>query len=195
MIFLLYIILCYNYFSYGGKKNTWTCLSVKINFEKRAARVEVKYGLTWRDVTTQVPGVRLIINTELVRFVSATTGLKLMEIEIKDGVHPLSVEFKTHPLVTRVFPEEPNRPDIFAYPNPSYDVVRFQLSELVSGKYKLRIFNILGVPVKELDIDVDEPRKTISMDLSELQRGTYLYRLQDQNGRTIKTKRVALIKS
>ena len=40
---------------------------------KRAARVEVKYGLTWRDVTTQVPGVRLIINTELVRFVSATT--------------------------------------------------------------------------------------------------------------------------
>ena len=162
---------------------------------KRAAQVEVKYGLTWRDVTTQIPGVRLIVNTELVRFVSASTGLKVIEIEIKDGVRPVSVEFKTHPLVTRVFTEEPLKPDIYAYPNPSYDVVRFQLSELVSGKYKLRIFNILGVPVKEVEIDVDESRKTISVDLSEMQRGTYLYRLQDQSGRTIKTKRVVLIQS
>lgn len=162
---------------------------------KRAAQVEVKYGLTWRDVTAQVPGVRIISNTELVRFVSSTSGLKLMEIEIEDGVLPVSVEFKTHPLVTRVFTEEPIRPDIFAYPNPSYDVVRFQLSNLASGQYKLRIFNILGVPVKELDINVDEPRKAISVDLSEMQRGTYLYRLQDHNGRTIKTKRVVLIKS
>jgi len=162
---------------------------------KRAAQVEVKYGLTWRDVTTQVPGVRLITNTELIRFVSSASGLKLVEIEIKDGIRPVSVEFKTHPLITRVFTEEPARPDIFAYPNPSYDVVRFQLSELVAGKYKLTIFNILGVLVKEVNIDVDESRKTIAVDLSEMQRGTYLYRLQDSIGRTIKTKRVVLIQS
>lgn len=162
---------------------------------KRAAQVEIKYGLTWRDVTTQVPGVRLITNTELIRFVSSASGLKLVEIEVKDGIRPVSVEFKTHPLVTRVFTEEPFRPDIFAYPNPSYDVVRFQLSDLVAGKYKLRIFNILGVLVKEMDIDVDASRKTIAVDMSEMQRGTYLYRLQDHVGRTIKTKRVVLIQS
>lgn len=171
-----------------------SALRQKINI-KRAAQVEVKYGLTWRDVTSQVPGVRLITNTELLRFVSASTGLKLVEIDLKDGDTPVSIEFKTHPLVTRVFTEEPARPDIFAYPNPSYDIVRFQLSDLVSGKYKLRIFNILGVPVKEVDIDVDESRKTIAVDLSEMQLGTYLYRLQDRNGRTIKTKRVVLIQS
>ena len=45
VIFLLHIILYYNYFSYGGKKNTWTSLSVKINFEKRAARVETSRGI------------------------------------------------------------------------------------------------------------------------------------------------------
>jgi hypothetical protein len=162
---------------------------------KRATQVEVKYGLTWRDVTTQVPGVRLIVNTELIRFVSSASGLKLVEIEVKDGIRPVSIEFKTHSLITRVFTEEPVRPDIFAYPNPSYDVVRFQLTELVAGKYKLRIYNILGVPVKEVDIEVDESRKTIAVDLNELQRGTYLYRLQDRVGRTIKTKRVVLIQS
>lgn len=160
---------------------------------KRAARVEVKYGLNWRDVTTQVPGVRLITNTEYLRFLSSSSGLMMVEIEVKDGIQPMCVEFKTHPLVTRIFTEEPAKPDLFAYPNPSYDVVRFQLSDLQSGKYKLKIFNILGVPVRETEIEVDDRRKTIAMDLSDLQRGTYLYRLQDWQGRTIKTKRVVLI--
>ena len=95
--------------------------------------------------------------------------------------------------MTRIISSEPNRPDIFAYPNPSFDVVRFQLSDLLYGKYKLKIFNILGVPVKEIDIDVDDPRETISLDLGDLQRGTYLYRLQDAFGRTVKTKRIVLI--
>jgi Secretion system C-terminal sorting domain len=98
-------------------------------------------------------------------------------------------------MVTRVFTEEPNKPDIFAYPNPSYNVVRFQLSDLPSGTYKLKIFNILGVPVREVEAEVDGPRKTIAVDLGELQRGTYLFRLQDKTGHTIKTKRVVLIES
>jgi hypothetical protein len=61
------------------------------------------------------------------------------------------------------------------------------------GKYQLKIFNILGVPVRQMEVDVDDPRETITLDLGELQRGTYLYRLQDAFGRTIKTKRVVLI--
>jgi hypothetical protein len=162
---------------------------------RRALQIEIKEKSRWRNVTTQVPGVRLITTTESLRFVSSISGLQVAEIEIKDGFYPVSVEFKTHPLVTRVFSEEPSRPDIFAYPNPSYDVVRFQLSDLVLGRYKITIFNILGVPVKILDIDVDDLRETIIVDLVDLQRGTYLYRLQDRSGRTIRTKRIVLIQA
>lgn len=160
---------------------------------RKALKVEVKYGNKWNEMTSQIPGVRLITTTELFRFVSSNSGLLLAEIELSDDLQPMNVEFKTHPLVTRVFPEEPTRPDIFAYPNPSYDVVRFQLCDLLFGRYKLKIFNILGVPVREMDFDVDDERKTITLDLSELQRGTYLYRLQDSTGRTIRTKRIVLI--
>jgi len=162
---------------------------------KRAIRIETKNGLIWKDVTTLIPGVRLIRTTSLLQYVSATTGLPLVEIELNDNDEPFSVEFKTHPMVTRVFTEEPSKPDIFAFPNPSYDIVRFQLSDLANGMYKLKIFNILGVAMKEVDVQVDHHRETIAVDLSEMQRGTYLFRLQDKAGRTIRTKRVVLIES
>jgi hypothetical protein len=162
---------------------------------KEAIRVETRTGFLWRDVTALIPGIRLIQTHTYLRFVSSTSGLLLAELEMDDKNDPISIAFKTHPMMTRVFVEEPNKPDIFAYPNPSYDVVRFQLSDLASGKYQLKLFNILGVPVRDTLVEVDARRKTIALDLSDLQRGTYLFRLQDAKGRTIKTKRVVLIQS
>lgn len=162
---------------------------------KKALKIEVLYANSWKDVTLQVPGVRLISQAHYLRFVSALTGIPMVEIELDDNDMPFRVEFKTHPMITRVFAEEPSKPDIFAYPNPSYDIVRFQLSDLNSGKYHLKLFNILGVPVKETEVKVDDSREAIALDLSDMQRGTYLFRLQDDAGRTIKTKRVVLIRS
>ncbi|HJW29259.1 MAG TPA: T9SS type A sorting domain-containing protein [Saprospiraceae bacterium] len=162
---------------------------------KTAIRIETHTSLLWRDVTSLVPGIRLIRNEEFFRFVDDNTGLMLAEIEMKEDDQPFKVEFKTHPMATRIVTEEPSRPDVFAFPNPSFDIVRFQLSDLANGKYKITILNILGTPVKEMEIYVDDRRKTITMDLSDLQRGTYLYRLQDGGGRTIKTKRVVLIQA
>lgn len=160
---------------------------------KKAIRVEAKNGAIWTDVTHAIPGIPLLTSTSILRFVSSASGLVLVEMEMEDGLHPVSVEFKTHPMLTRIFPEEPAKADVYAYPNPSYDLIRFQLNDLAYGSYTLKIFNILGVGVREMTVMVDHPRKTIVMDLSELQRGTYLYRLQDRNGRTIRTKRILLI--
>lgn len=142
-----------------------------------------------------MPGVRLQTTQHFLRFGAAASGLQLVEVEINETDQPIRVEFKTHPLMTRVFTEEPTRPDIFAYPNPSYGVVRFQLSDLAAGFYKLKLFNILGVPVQEMDVEVKSSRQTVLLDMSGSQKGTYLFRLQDKSGRTIKTKRVVLIQS
>ncbi len=163
--------------------------------EKRTIKVESKTGSRWQNVTSSIAGLPLITYQEIYRFVDSNTGLQLADVEIRDGNDPIRIEFKTHPLITRIFPEEPSRPDIFAYPNPSFDVVRFQMSDLLYGKYKLKIFNILGVGIKSIDVEVDDPRETISTDLSDLQRGTYLFRLEDSFGRTVKTKRVVLTQS
>jgi hypothetical protein len=162
---------------------------------RKAVQVEIKQGHIWRNVTYEVTGLKLSQHHQFYRFVSADSGLPLAEIELRDNQEVVRVEFKTHPMATRIFAEEPQRPEIFAFPNPSFDVVRFQLSDIANGRYKLTILNILGTPVRELEVVVDDPRETVSMDLGDLQRGTYLYRLQDQQGHTIKTKRVVLIQS
>ena len=162
---------------------------------KRALKIEAKSKNAWRDVTAQVPGVRLITNRQFLRFFSDIDDVQLVEIEMNSQQVPLSIEFKTHPIITRVFTEEPTKPDVFAYPNPSYDIVRFQLANLTPGRYHLKIYNILGVPVKDIAVEVNHRRQTISVDLSAMQRGTYLFRLLDKTNRTIKTKRVVLIRS
>src|SRR5690606_41233676 len=79
------------------------------------------------------------------------------------------------------------------YPTPTYGPVRFQLRDLAQGDFTLKIFNILGVAVREVAIKVDHPRETVSVDLSDLKRGTYLFRLQDASGRTFRTKKIVLI--
>lgn len=119
---------------------------------QEAVRIETRSGLLWRDVTSLVPGIRLINTHEYYRFVDENSGLMLAEIELKDGLKPFKIEFKTHPMATRIVTEEPSRPDVFAFPNPSFDIVRFQLSDLANGKYKLTILNILGTPVREQEI-------------------------------------------
>jgi hypothetical protein len=162
---------------------------------KRALKIEVKNNNVWREVTSEIPGVRLISNRYFLRFISSTADIQLVEIELNASRQPIQIEFKTHPIITRVFAEEPTKPDIFAYPNPSYDIVRFQLTNLTPGRYLLKIYNILGVPVKEVDVEVNRRRETLAVDLSAMQRGTYLFRLQDKTNRTIKTKRVVLIRS
>ncbi len=162
---------------------------------KRALKIESKSKNVWRDVTAQVPGVRLITNRQFLRFFSDIDDVQLVEMEVNSQQVPVSIEFKTHPIITRVFTEEPSKPDIFAYPNPSYDIVRFQLANLTPGRYHLKIYNILGVPVKDIAVEVTHRRQTISVDLSAMQRGTYLFRLLDKTNRTIKTKRVVLIRS
>ncbi len=161
--------------------------------ERRIAKVETKREMMWTDVTSQVSAVKPITFKEILRFVSVDSGLEWVDIEVKDNLQPTRVEFKTYPLVTRIFSEEPTKPDVFAYPNPSFGVVRFQMSDLLYGHYILKIYNILGVQVKSIETDVDDPHKTISVDLGDLQRGTYLFRLQDNFGRTIRTKRIVLI--
>src|SRR4029079_17164462 len=74
---------------------------------KTAARVEIRTGFLWRDVTAMVPGIHLISNEEFYRFVSADQGLMLAEVEVNENDQPIKIEFKTHPIATRIVADEP----------------------------------------------------------------------------------------
>ncbi len=86
------------------------------------------------------------------------------------------------------------RPDIKALPNPAIDMVNFELSNLQSGNYTIKIYNLLGSVVWEEQHTV-VGTKNVRLDTNNLKKGTYLYSLSDSKGRILATKRLIVLKA
>ncbi len=73
--------------------------------------------------------------------------------------------------------EETISSDIEIYPNPAKDVVKLSA---VSGQYSVvKIYNIMGVLVEEIELDAEE----IELDVSDYNPGIYFFNI---NGKTVK---------
>ncbi|MFK7980471.1 MAG: T9SS type A sorting domain-containing protein [Saprospiraceae bacterium] len=175
--------------------NTYEVLREK-NVEERSCRIDIKVGnLPWQDITEgvddpnmQVPQISLSYH-----FYSNETTSKVAAAYMKpNGVNPEVVYYTV---------SDPNstiritngRPDIYAYPNPAINDVRFEFSNLKPSEYSLRIYNILGVVVMEEKYPLNG-FKTKKLDVSKLRKGTYLYSLSDAKGKTIATRRLMVIR-
>jgi hypothetical protein len=93
---------------------------------------------------------------------------------------------------SRIISEPPRGSDVIAYPNPAFDFVRFDFLNLPSGDYIVDIYNILGVRLQSFDVTVDG-YTTSEFDLSDLKKGTYIYRVTNEKKRTITSKRLIII--
>jgi hypothetical protein len=82
---------------------------------------------------------------------------------------------------------------LYAYPNPAIVNVRFEFTNLPPGNYKLIISNILGLEEWSQTYYIDGHR-TERVNIASLRKGTYLYSLKDEKGKTISTKRLIVIK-
>mgnify|MGYP000247334826 CR=1 FL=1 len=81
---------------------------------------------------------------------------------------------------------------VMTYPNPSYGNVTFSLVNLPPDNYKVVVYNIVG---KEMWSEKISPvNKTLTANLSHLQKGTYLYSIVNGNGRKLTTKRLILVR-
>ncbi len=87
----------------------------------------------------------------------------------------------------------PGRSDIYAYPNPAIDEARFDIVNLPAGRYKLKLYNILGVEVMKEEYSI-QGNRTVKLNLSKMRKGTYLYSLVNEKGKTITTKRLMIIR-
>ncbi len=85
------------------------------------------------------------------------------------------------------------KPEIAAWPNPAINDVEFRFSGLTPGNYNLKIYNILGIPVWEGDYFINS-FKNVKIDLFDFQKGTYLYSLTNEEGKTISTKRLVVLR-
>lgn len=165
--------------------------------EKRNVRLEAKIGLLdWQDVTNFVTDNKFLgeQNSTSYYFFSNKTIEPIAIVKMKEGSDKIgSVAYKAdRPMVDNDNISTSN-PGVYVSPNPAIVSARFEFKNLATGTYQLKIFNILGVEVwkKEYQISSNQVDK---IPLGGFQKGTYLYSLIDEKGKTLTTKRLMVVK-
>ncbi len=167
-------------------------------FEVTDTRLEAKISiLPWQDLTDIVPpeiGFFGMDTTRSYNFYANDVIEPIAQVFLDDFETEVQrVSFKANDFTIPVRDISTLTADVIAYPNPAIEEVKFELTSLPTGDYKLQIFNILGVPVWSRDFTTGGT-KTMKADLSELRKGTYLYSLIDGKGKTLTTKRLMIIR-
>lgn len=90
-------------------------------------------------------------------------------------------------------PDQLTEPDIYAFPNPAIGNVNIELSNLKPGQYSIALYNFLAQEVYKMPVEVNS-NETVRIDITEFDKGPYLYALIDQFGRRIITKRLTILK-
>jgi hypothetical protein len=167
--------------------------------EIRDTRVDAKLGFfPWQDITGLIPGSDLIGKDTTVSYYFLSNESKepiaIVTMD-RDEKRAIRVEYKAdnNDLMTDVQNVKSLKPGVYAFPNPAIVNVRFEFSNLPPGNYKLTLYNILGAPVWSQRYYINGQRIE-KVDISDLRKGTYLYSLQDDNGKTIATKRLVVVR-
>ncbi len=164
---------------------------------QQETRLEAKVPLlNWLDVTDLLPFDFLGRDTTTVYHFWGNEKEPIAEVTVTndEAEMPLFVEYKDNGFISSSPYINTGKSDVLAYPNPAITDVRFDLMNLSPGKYKLKIFNILGIELTSEEYAVNTSSKTVKVDLGDFRKGTYLYSLIDPKGKTISTKRLIIIR-
>ncbi len=88
--------------------------------------------------------------------------------------------------------KDAHRADVMALPNPAILYARFYFSHVEPGNYSLRIYNLLGLPVWENNYTINSGNQMVKENLYDLNPGTYVYSLIDDNGKVLVTKKLVI---
>ena len=142
-----------------------------------------------------------LIRTELPELLMAHTNIVFWSNLYPDPVvvsstdlsgNPRHVDYRRLPFGVPVYPGQATQKDVYVYPNPSYGHVRFDFVNLPRDTYALEIYNILGVRLRTETVTI-QGSKTVPFDLSDLRKGTYIYRLVDSARNNITSKRLVIV--
>lgn len=164
--------------------------------ELTETHLDIKIGSLWLDVTNAAGFDFLGVDTTTTYNFYNDNSKELIANVTVDNVNNdevLFVEYKFNDVTTNVRYINNGKPDILAYPNPAIESIRLEMMNLQSGKYKVRIYNILGVEVWNREYNVNGNR-IVKVDLTNFRKGTYLYSLDNENGKTISTKRLIVMR-
>ncbi len=171
----------------------------KTTFANRKLEIKSNALPVWIDVTSAfpIPGLTGLDTTLVYEFWSnvAKEAIATVSVASPQSNQATGVVFKADSNVISSAYTKPTTKtgNIHAYPNPAIGSVRFDLVGLSPGNYTVKIINILGQSVWSEKYYINGSR-TVRVELDSFKRGTYLYALINDKGRTITTKRLIVLK-
>lgn len=166
----------------------------------RDTKIFAKIGNLWLDITSTVlsaiPSLEGVGKDTLKHFDFIADSEKEIIASVYTDINTDEVQrviYKADFVSSNVDLNAP-RPSLTAYPNPVENEVMFRLDHVPSGKYHIKIYNILGAAVWQKQYKVDSNNKLIWENLEDLNKGTYLLSLVNDQNITISTQRLVVIR-
>ncbi len=165
------------------------------------ARLNIPFGGGWIDISTFLGGSGFedFLGSDssiTFRFFSDMHKEELATVSANYTLDTIqSVRFKNIPVTTSApeIGDAPGTASVQAFPNPAIDWVRFDCTNLTADEYTLKIFNIVGKVVWKETFQI-AGKRSVTVDLEDFNKGTYLYSLVNRKGEIIGTKRLVVVK-
>jgi Secretion system C-terminal sorting domain len=87
---------------------------------------------------------------------------------------------------SQVQPERPTTPTVKIvrfYPNPATTFINFEFQKTLDKSYSFQVFNFLGKKI----IDLQQLTPRAQVDLTNYNRGVYIFQLKDSKGKVIES--------
>ncbi|MFK7950384.1 MAG: T9SS type A sorting domain-containing protein [Saprospiraceae bacterium] len=82
---------------------------------------------------------------------------------------------------------------INAYPNPATDNFMLEMKNLDAGDYTLKMYNIIGKEVKAIPFRYNGDTKML-VQTGDLNPGTFIYRILNENDKSVATRRIIIVR-
>jgi hypothetical protein len=160
-------------------------------------RLEIRRkDIPWQNVSSLIPGNAFGSGTKKTEhwFFNEFEKMFVSRILVSEDERSIQeVEYRVDRYRQLLENDLEGKPNIFAFPNPTFGKLKFDLNNLTPGYYTIKVFNVLGIELWKDKIYINQS-KTISEDFSHLKKGTYFYGLENEKGRTIVTKRLVILR-
>ena len=129
-------------------------------------------------------GIDTIITYE---FWSTTEQQPILTYITDGNGSPTYGQYATWPVSTRGIDE--TAIEVNAYPNPAQDNFTLDLKNIEAGDYTLKMYNVIGKEVRSIPFRYSNGMKLL-VQTGDLQNGTYVYRIVDEDSKSLVTRRI-----
>lgn len=105
----------------------------------------------------------------------------------------LSFEYNTHRKFGKSDVCNLNNRQVYLYPNPTFGDVKLKFINSKSGSYTFSLINVIGKEIWSHDFKIKSSNQEVLVPMPFLNKGIYLYSIENQNGERIEARRLTVV--